>query len=83
MWIPGSGTNIRHLRTLAAILAGGMTVAGIQGQRIRTALRKIVPTVERHWTQLYDLEENLRAGSGPNQAYVIGLSRFVREQMSR
>jgi DNA repair photolyase len=61
------------------IIPGGMTMSGVQSQRTRDGIHKILPSSERLLNQIYNSGEGSKAGYSPNRAYIINILVLVRE----
>ena len=61
------------------VLAGGMTMDGVQAQRTLAATGSISPDVELRWRELYNHKEQLNSPANPSGDYAIKLGNMVRE----
>ena len=62
------------------VIAGGMTMDGVQAQRTLAAAGRVDPAVEQQWRELYNQDEprGVRPEPGPD-SYPARLGRLVRE----
>jgi len=61
------------------VLAGGLTMDGVQAQRSLAAARRLDPTLEERWRGLYDWEPGGKPNHSPPPAYNARLGLLVRE----
>jgi len=90
--IPFVGDDENHLEDLiratkdhggSCVLAGGLTMDGVQAQRSLAAARRLDPTLESHWRELYGWEEGGKPSYSPPQGYNARLGLLVRELCAR
>ncbi|MBI4787052.1 MAG: radical SAM protein [Chloroflexi bacterium] len=90
--LPGIGDDDQHLdEALRAIhehgakfvLAGGLTMAGVQAERTLAAARRLDPRLETGWREFYQWAENGKPNYGPSRAYAARLGLRVRELGAR
>jgi hypothetical protein len=60
------------------VMAGGLTMAGIQAQRTLRAVQKIDPELEARWRWLYDWEPGAKPRLDPPQSYRAQVGLMVR-----
>ena len=63
----------------SCVLAGGLTMAGIQAERMLAAASRLDPSLPARFRRLYDWPENGRPSYGPPRAYNARLGLLVRE----
>jgi DNA repair photolyase len=90
--IPCVGDNERHLDDLVratkdhggtCVLAGGLTMDGVQADWTLAAARRLDPALETRWRELYHWEPDGKPTYGPPRAYNARLGLLVRELCSR
>jgi DNA repair photolyase len=90
--IPFAGDDRNHLEEIvvatkdhggAFVLAGGLTMEGVQAQRTFAAAQKLNPELEQSWRRLYNWNERGKPNYGPPQAYSAKLGLMVRELCAR
>jgi len=90
--IPFVGDDEKHLEDLiratkdhggACVLAGGLTMDGVQAQRSLVAARRLDPALEPRWRELYGWEEGGKPNYSPPQGYSAWLGLLVRELCAR
>ncbi len=90
--IPFAGDDHAHLEEVvratkdhggAFVLAGGMTMAGVQAQRTFAAAQRLNPELETRWRQSYKLNGNGKINYGPPREYCARLGLLVRELCER
>jgi DNA repair photolyase len=90
--IPVAGDNEEQLaETVRAtkehggsfVLAGGLTMAGVQAERTLVAAQRLDPTLEPRWRKLYHWKVNGKPNYGPPRAYTARLGLLVRELCAR
>jgi DNA repair photolyase len=90
--IPCVGDNERHLDDLVratkdhggtCVLAGGLTMDGVQADWTLVAARRLDPALETRWRELYHWEPDGKPTYGPPRAYNARLGLLVRELCSR
>jgi DNA repair photolyase len=86
--IPVVGDDERHLRDAirataehggSFVMAGGLTMDGVQAQRTLDAACRLDPTLEELWRKLYRWCPDSRPSYGPDSAYNARLGMKVRE----
>jgi DNA repair photolyase len=89
---PYIGDNEKQLEELiratkdhggSCILAGGLTMDGIQAERTMAAVRRFDPTMEDRWRALYNWHINGKPNYGPPRTYNARLGLLVRERCER
>lgn len=65
------------------VLAGGLTMDGVQAERTLSAVRRLDPTLEVCWRQLYGWGEGGKPRYGPPQDYSARIGLMVRELCTR
>ncbi len=90
--IPCVGDDERHLDDLVratkdhggtCVLAGGLTMDGVQADWTLVAARRLDPAIETRWRELYHWEPDGKPTYGPPRAYNARLGLLVRELCSR
>jgi DNA repair photolyase len=90
--IPFVGDDRAHLEEVvratkdhggAFVLAGGMTMAGVQAQRTFAAAQRLNPEFEMRWRQFYKLAGNGQPNYSPPREYSAKLGLLVRELCER
>ncbi len=90
--IPFVGDDEKHLEDLiratkdhggSCVLAGGLTMDGVQAQRSLVAARRLDPALEPRWRELYGWEEGGKPNYSPPQGYSAWLGLLVRELCAR
>lgn len=61
------------------ILAGGMTMEGIQAERTISVVGRIAPELESRWRDLYDWRPGAKPSYSPQRAYSARLGLRIRE----
>lgn len=61
------------------ILAGGLSMEGVQAEITLAAARRLKPELEGKWRELYRWEEDGKPSFSPERAYSAWLQRTVRE----
>lgn len=61
------------------VLAGGLTMDGIQAERTLTAAIRLNPTLEDQWREFYNWKADGKPNYGPPRAYNARLGLLVRE----
>lgn len=61
------------------ILAGGMTMEGIQAERTISVVQRIAPELESRWRDLYDWRPGAKPSYSPQRAYSARLGLRIRE----
>jgi len=67
----------------AFVLAGGLTMDGVQAERTLSAVRRFDPELEAHWRRLYNWEEEGKTDYSPPYEYTARLGSMVRELCAR
>ncbi len=65
------------------VLGGGLTMEGVQAERMLEAARRLEPALEARWRELYDWEVGGKPNYGPPQAYNARLGLLLRELCAR
>lgn len=65
------------------VLAGGLTMAGLQAARTLEAAVRLDPALEVRWRQLYNWVQGAKPSYGPPRAYSARLGLTVRELCGR
>ena len=60
------------------VLAGGLSMDGVQADRSLEAARCYDPALEGRWRELYNWEPGTKPAYGPPRSYVSGLGKTVR-----
>ncbi|MDZ7292540.1 MAG: hypothetical protein ONB44_20775 [candidate division KSB1 bacterium] len=90
--IPFAGDDDSHLEEVVRatkdhggsfVLAGGLTMEGVQAERTLTAARQFDPSLEARWRQLYNWQQGTKPNYGPAAAYLASLGLKVRELCER
>jgi len=90
--LPFVGDNEKHLEnTIRAtkdhggsfVMAGGLTMEGVQAERTLQAARRFDPSLEAHWRKLYKWELGGKPTYGPPRAYSARLGLWVRDLCAR
>jgi DNA repair photolyase len=90
--IPFAGDDRAHLEKVVRatkdhggsfVLAGGMSMAGVQGLRTLVAAQRLNPELEMRWRQLYKFEGNGKPQYSPPREYSARLGLLVRELCER
>ncbi|MFN8457409.1 MAG: hypothetical protein U0401_22580 [Anaerolineae bacterium] len=72
-----------HSHGGAFVLAGGLSMAGVQAERTIAAARQLDPALEPRWRQLYGWSESGPPSYSPPPAYTARLGLQVRELCAR
>jgi DNA repair photolyase len=67
----------------AFVLAGGLSMAGIQADRTLAAAKRLDPSLATRWREFYQWAENGKPNYGPPRAYQARLGLLVRELCAR
>jgi DNA repair photolyase len=67
----------------SCVLAGGLTMDGVQAERTLAAARRLDSQLERRWRELYQWETGAKPSYGPPRAYNARLGLLVRELCAR
>jgi hypothetical protein len=90
--IPYAGDDEHHLDDLvratrdyggACVLAGGLTMDGVQAEWTLAAARRLDPALEARWRELYRWQGDGKPRYGPPKAYNARLGLLVRELCHR
>jgi hypothetical protein len=90
--VPSAGDDERHLDDLvratkdhggACVLAGGLTMDGVQAEWTLAAARRLDPVLEARWRGLYHWQAGGKPRYGPPRAYNARLGLLVRELCHR
>ena len=90
--LPFAGDDEAHLDDLiraaadhggSCVLAGGLTMDGVQARRSMAAARRLDPALEPRWRKLYAWEEGGKPNYSPPGAYNARLGLLVRELCTR
>jgi len=90
--IPFAGDDEGHLEdTVRAVkdhggtfvLAGGLTMDGVQAERSLEAARRLDPSLEARWREFYNWKPGGKPSYGPPLAYSLRLGLLVRELCDR
>ena len=90
--IPIVGDDEHHLQDAvlaikehggAFIMAGGLTMEGVQAERTLAAVLDLDPTLEGRWRQLYQWRQGAKPSYSPLSAYNARLGLMVRELCAR
>jgi DNA repair photolyase len=65
------------------VLAGGLTMAGVQANRALNAATRLDPSCEARWRELYSWNKGNKPQYGPPQTYSARIGSMVRELCSR
>jgi DNA repair photolyase len=65
------------------VLGGGLTMDGVQAERTLEAARRLDPTLEARWRELYDWEPGGKPNYSPPRAYNARLGSLIRELCAR
>lgn len=65
------------------VIGGGLTMDGVQARRSLAAARRLDPTLEARWRELYDWEEGGKPNYSPPRAYNARLGLLIRELCDR
>lgn len=89
---PFGGDDQAHLEDVVSatidhggsfVLAGGLTMSGVQAARTLEALRRFAPHLEAHWRDLYGWDMGAQPNYSPPRAYVARLGVLIRELCAR
>ncbi len=90
--IPFAGDDDAHLETAVRatkehggqfVLAGGMSMSGVQAERAFAAARAFDPNLETDWRKLYGGQDGLSESASPARSYTARLGLRVRELCER
>jgi DNA repair photolyase len=65
------------------VLAGGLTMSGVQAGRTLEALRRFAPDIENRWQDLYVWNTGTQPNYSPPRAYAARLGLLIRELCAR
>jgi DNA repair photolyase len=65
------------------VMAGGLTMDGVQAERTFEAARRLNPSLDSRWRKLYNWEAGGKPRYGPPRAYNARLGGLVRELCER
>jgi DNA repair photolyase len=65
------------------VLAGGLTMSGVQAARTLEALRRFAPHLEAQWRDLYGWDMGAQPNYSPPRAYAARLGLLIRELCAR
>lgn len=65
------------------VLGAGLTMDGVQAERILEAVRRVDPGQEAAWRKLYNWRIDGRPSYGPSRAYSVRLGLLIRELCTR
>ncbi|MEA3341012.1 MAG: hypothetical protein U9R15_13700, partial [Chloroflexota bacterium] len=89
---PFVGDDEAHLEDLiratkehggSCVLAGGLTMDGVQAERTLAAARRLDPALEPRWRELYNWKEGEKPNYSPPGVYNARLGLLVRELCAR
>jgi len=90
--IPYAGDDDRHLEDAilatrdaggSFILAGGLTMDGVQAEWTLAAVRRLDPGMEEDWRRLYGWKEGGKPNYSPQRDYSARLGKLVRDLCAR
>jgi len=90
--LPFVGDDERHLDDMVratkdhggtCVLAGGLTMEGVQAERTLAAARRLDPALEARFRELYNWEPGGKPSYSPPRAYNARLGLLVRELCAR
>ncbi len=90
--IPFTGDDDAHLEKAVRatqehggqfVLAGGMSMSGVQAERTLAAARTFDPNLETQWRQLFGVQDGLTQSQNVSRAYASRLGLRVRELCER
>ena len=90
--LPFAGDDQAHLEDVVSatidhggsfVLAGGLTMSGIQAGRTLEALRRFAPDLEAQWRDLYGWDTGAQPNYSPPRAYAARLGLLIRELCAR
>jgi DNA repair photolyase len=67
----------------SCVLAGGLTMDGVQAERTLAAAQRLNPELESRWRKLYQWNPGTKPSYGPPRAYNARLGLLVRELCAR
>jgi DNA repair photolyase len=86
--LPFAGDDRAHLEDVVSatidhggsfVLAGGLTMSGVQAGRTLEALRRFAPELENRWRDLYGWDMDAQPNYSPPRAYAARLGLLIRE----
>jgi DNA repair photolyase len=86
--LPFAGDDQAHLEDVVSatidhggsfVLAGGLTMSGVQTGRTLEALRRFAPHLEAQWRDLYGWDMGAQPNYSPPRAYAARLGLLIRE----
>jgi hypothetical protein len=89
---PFSGDDQAHLEDVVSatidhggsfVLAGGLTMSGVQTARTLEALCRFAPHLEAQWRDLYGWDMGAQPNYSPSRAYAARLGLLIRELCAR
>ena len=89
---PFGGDDRAHLEDVVSatidhggsfVLAGGLTMSGVQAARTLEALRRFAPHLEAQWRTLYGWDMGVQPNYSPPRAYAARLGLLIRELCAR
>ena len=89
---PFGGDDQAHLEDVVSatidhggsfVLAGGLTMSGVQAARTLEALRGFAPHLEAQWRDLYGWDMGAQPNYSPPRAYAARLGLLIRELCAR
>jgi hypothetical protein len=90
--LPRLGDDERHLEEVVRatrdhggsfVMAGALTMEGVQAERALNAARPLDPTVEADWRNLYRWQVGGQPEYSPSRAYIARLGLMVRDLCAR
>jgi len=90
--LPFAGDDQVHLEDVVSatidhggsfVLAGGLTMSGVQAARTLEALRRFAPELENRWRDLYGWDMGAQPKYSPPRAYAARLGLLIRELCAR
>ena len=90
--LPFAGDDEAHLEELiratkdhggSCVLAGGLTMDGVQAERSLAAARRLDSALESRWREMYNWKEGGKPNYSPPKAYNARLGLLVRELCAR
>jgi DNA repair photolyase len=90
--LPFAGDDRAHLEDVVSatidhggsfVLAGGLTMSGVQAGCTLQALRRFAPDLEHRWRDLYEWDTGAQPNYSPPRAYAARLGLLIRELCAR
>jgi len=90
--LPFAGDDRAHLEDVVSatidhggsfVLAGGLTMSGVQATRTLEALRRFAPDLEARWRDLYGWDTGAQPNYSAPRAYAARLGLLIRELCAR